>query len=219
MRDAPGSRAGPTEPPARSGSSRFPTEELDPYLDDTLETLGRTADVAREHGIAYLGATFAQPDPERTRGDFRRHLDHNSEFWMRRFPMRGYATWAGIVARYDARYLEFAWTRHIPHVLVHEQIDDPASSSTCATSRPRGSRAWPRCSLRRWPGWCRARRGSPPGSDREAGRLSIARLAEAWRRDRTTGMRKADLPWDFLRESAESRLQGRAHGHAPIARA
>jgi hypothetical protein len=103
----------------------FPTEDLDPYLDETLETLGRTADVAHGHAVAYLGATFAQPDPERARGDFRRHLDHNSEFWTRRFPMHGYATWAGIVARYDVLYREFAWRRHVPFVPVHEQIDDP----------------------------------------------------------------------------------------------
>jgi len=103
----------------------FPPEELDPGLDQTLETIGHIEGIAREHGIAYLGATFAQPDPRRTSGKFRRHLDYNSEYWTRRFPMHGYATWAGIVARYNARYVEFARGRHIPHVLVHEQIDDP----------------------------------------------------------------------------------------------
>jgi len=103
----------------------FPVESLDPYLDDTLATIEQIERIAREHGIAYLGATFAQPDPMRTRGDFRRHLDYNSEYWMRRFPMHGYATWSSIVAHYDERYVAFARRLHLPHVLVREQVSSP----------------------------------------------------------------------------------------------
>jgi len=104
----------------------FPVEELDPYLNDTFVTLGATARACAARGVAYLGATFAAPDPERARGDFRRHLDHNTEFWTRRFPLRSYATWAAIVRRYDRLYVEFAERYHVPYVLAHQQLDDPA---------------------------------------------------------------------------------------------
>jgi lysophospholipase L1-like esterase len=104
----------------------FRAESLDPYLHDTLETLGATARACHERGVAYLGATFAAPDPARTRGAFRRHLDDNAEFWTRRFPMHGYATWAAIVRRYNALYVDFAFRNHIPHALVHERLEDPA---------------------------------------------------------------------------------------------
>jgi lysophospholipase L1-like esterase len=104
----------------------FPVEELDPYLNDTFVTLGATARACAARGVAYLGATFAAPDPERVRGDFRRHLDHNTEFWTRRFPLRSYATWAAIVRRYDQLYVEFAERYHVPYVLAHQELRDPA---------------------------------------------------------------------------------------------
>jgi lysophospholipase L1-like esterase len=103
----------------------FPAEELDPYLEETFETLGTTAGICRERGIAYLGATFAAPDPEQTRGEFRRHLDYNAEYWMRKFPMHSYATWAGIVERYNRLFEDFAWRSHMAYVPLHETLHDP----------------------------------------------------------------------------------------------
>jgi lysophospholipase L1-like esterase len=104
----------------------FPVEELDPYLNDTFATMGATARACHEHGVAYLAATFASPDPARARGDFRRHLDDSAEFWTRRFPMPSYATWAAIMARHNRLFVDFAYRNHVPHVLVHEKLDDPA---------------------------------------------------------------------------------------------
>jgi len=42
--------------------------------------------------------------------------------------------------RHNRLFVDFAYRNHLPHVLVHEKLDDPRSSSTCATS-PRGHRA------------------------------------------------------------------------------
>jgi lysophospholipase L1-like esterase len=104
----------------------FPVEELDPYLGATLETMGATARACHEHGVAYLAGSFASPDPERARGDFRRHLDASAEFWTRWFPMPSYATLAAILARHNRLFVEFAHRNHVPHVLVHEELTDPA---------------------------------------------------------------------------------------------
>jgi lysophospholipase L1-like esterase len=104
----------------------FPVEEMDPYLAATLETMGATARACHEHGVAYLAGSFAFPDPERTRGDFRRHPDTSAEFWTRWFPMPSYATWAAIVARHNRLFVDFANRNHVPHVLVHEKLSDPA---------------------------------------------------------------------------------------------
>jgi lysophospholipase L1-like esterase len=104
----------------------FPVEELDPYLAATFETMGATARACHERGVAYLAATFAAPDPERARGDFRRHLDASAAFWTRRFPMPSYATWAAIMARHNRLFVDFAHRSHVPHVLVHEKLADPA---------------------------------------------------------------------------------------------
>jgi lysophospholipase L1-like esterase len=104
----------------------FPVAELDPYLHETFVTLGDTARACNERGVAYLGATFALPDPDRARGEFRRHLDYNAEYWMRRFPMHSYATWGAIARRYNRLYVDFAQRYHVPYVRVDERLDDPA---------------------------------------------------------------------------------------------
>jgi hypothetical protein len=104
----------------------FPVEEMDPYLAATLETMGATARACHEHGVAYLAGSFAFPDPERTHGDFRRHLDISAEFWTRWFPMPSYATWAAIVARHNRLFVDFVQRNHVPYVLVHEKLSDPA---------------------------------------------------------------------------------------------
>jgi lysophospholipase L1-like esterase len=104
----------------------FPVEELDPYLAATLETMGATAQACHEHGVAYLAASFASPDPVRAGGEFRRHLDSSAAFWTRWFPMPSYATLAAILARHNRLFVEFAHRSHVPHVLVHEQLTDPA---------------------------------------------------------------------------------------------
>jgi hypothetical protein len=70
--------------------------------------------------------SFAAPDYARARGDFRSHLDISTEFWTRRFPLRSYASYAAILARYNRLFVDFVRRRHLAHVLVHEQIDDPA---------------------------------------------------------------------------------------------
>ncbi len=103
----------------------FPVDELDPYLSDTFENLAATSRAARARGIAYLAGSFASPDPDGPRGEFRKHLDYNAEYWMRRFPMHSYATWASIVARYNLLFVDFAERHHVPYVLVHEELDDP----------------------------------------------------------------------------------------------
>jgi lysophospholipase L1-like esterase len=104
----------------------FPVEELDPYLNDTFEDLAAMSRAARERGIAYLAGSFASPDPDGPRTEFRKHLDYNAEYWMRRFPMHSYATWASIVARYNRRFVDFAERYHVPYVLVHEKLKDPS---------------------------------------------------------------------------------------------
>jgi lysophospholipase L1-like esterase len=104
----------------------FPVEELDPYLAATFETMGATARACHERGVAYLAGSFAAPDPERARGDFRRHLDDSAAFWTRWFPMPSYETWAAIIARHNQLFVDFAHRNHVPHVLVHERLTDPA---------------------------------------------------------------------------------------------
>jgi hypothetical protein len=104
----------------------FPVEELDPYLEETFTTLGETDRACRERGVACLAGSFAGPDPSLARGDFRKHLDYNAEFWMRRFPLHSYATWASIVRRHNELFVRYANRYHVPHVLVHERLTDPA---------------------------------------------------------------------------------------------
>jgi lysophospholipase L1-like esterase len=104
----------------------FPVEELDPFLEETFTTLADTDRACRERGIACLVGSFAGPDPERTRGEFRKHLDYNAEFWFRRFPLHSYATWARVVRRYNELFVRFVHRYHVPHAPVHERLDDPA---------------------------------------------------------------------------------------------
>lgn len=104
----------------------FPVEELDPFLEETFITLGETDRACRERAVACLVGSFAAPDPERTTGEFRKHLDFNAEFWMRRFPLHSYATWSGIVRRYNKLFVRFVSRYHVPHALVHERLSDPA---------------------------------------------------------------------------------------------
>jgi lysophospholipase L1-like esterase len=104
----------------------FPVEELDPFLEETFTTLGDTDRACRERGVACLVGSFASPDPQRVRGEFRRHLDFNAEFWTRRFPLHSYATWARIVARYNLLFQRFVDRYHVPHAPVHERLFDPA---------------------------------------------------------------------------------------------
>ena len=102
----------------------FPVEELDPYLEEIFTTLGDTDRACRERGVACLVGSSASPSPKRTRGEFRKHLDYNAEFWMRRFPLHSYASWARIVERYNQLFVRFANRYHVPHALVHERLDD-----------------------------------------------------------------------------------------------
>jgi hypothetical protein len=104
----------------------FPVRELDPCLEATLETMGATARACHEHHVAYLAGSFAYPDPQRARGDFRRHLNASAEFWTRWFPMPSYATFAALLARHDELFVAFVQRNHLPYVLPHEQLSDPA---------------------------------------------------------------------------------------------
>lgn len=104
----------------------FPVEELDPYLGETFTTLGDTDRASRERGVAFLVGSFAGPDPERTKGELRKHLDYNAEFWFRRFPLHSYATWARVVARYNELFLRFVNRYHVPYAPVHERLSDPS---------------------------------------------------------------------------------------------
>jgi lysophospholipase L1-like esterase len=104
----------------------FPVEEFDPYLEATLETMGATAQACRDRGVAYVAGSFASPDPHRAQGDFRRHLDTSAEFWTRWLPMPSYETLAALLARHNQLFVEFANRSHVPHVLVHERLTDPA---------------------------------------------------------------------------------------------
>jgi hypothetical protein len=104
----------------------FPLHALEPYLDDTLETMGAIADACRSRGIGYLAASFALPDPRRLGPEMKSHLDVNTEFWGRRFPLHSYATYAAILELYNSRFTAYVLRHHIAHVLVHEQIADPS---------------------------------------------------------------------------------------------
>jgi hypothetical protein len=104
----------------------FPLDALEPYLDDSLDTLGAIAARCRERGTAYLAASFAGPDPRQLGPEMRSHLDVNTEFWGRRFPLHSYATYWKILERYNRIFTAYVLQRHIAHVLVHQQISDPA---------------------------------------------------------------------------------------------
>ena len=116
----------------------FPTEDLEPYLKDTFESMAAMSRASRDRGVAYLAGTFAGPDPDRERNAFRRHLDYNAEYWMRKFPMHSYATWARLVASYNRLFVDFAERHHVPYVLVHEQLDDPALFTDVCHFTPEG---------------------------------------------------------------------------------
>jgi lysophospholipase L1-like esterase len=104
----------------------FPVEELDPFLAETFTTLGDTDRACRERGVACLVGSFASPDPAKTRGDFRKHLDYNAEFWFRRFPLHSYASWSRVVRRYNELFVRFVNRYHVPHALIHERLSDPS---------------------------------------------------------------------------------------------
>jgi lysophospholipase L1-like esterase len=104
----------------------FPLDALEPYVADSLDTLGRIASACRERGTAYLAASFAGPDPRRLSPEMKSHLDVNTEFWGRRFPLHSYATYAAIVGRYNQRFVDFVHHEHVAHVLVHERLSDPS---------------------------------------------------------------------------------------------
>lgn len=104
----------------------FPLDALEPYLKDSLDTLGSIARACRQRGVSYLAASFAAPDPRRLGPELRDHLDANSEFWGRRFPIHSYATYAAILARYNQRFVEYVHRHHLAHARVHERITDPA---------------------------------------------------------------------------------------------
>ena len=104
----------------------FPVEELDPYIEETFATLGDTDRACRERGVACLVGSFAGPDPVKTRGELRKHLDYNAEFWFRRFPLHSYATWARVVARYNELFVRFVNRYHVPHAPVHQRLSDPS---------------------------------------------------------------------------------------------
>jgi lysophospholipase L1-like esterase len=104
----------------------FPLDALEPYLLDSLDTLGAIATACRERGVLYLAASFAGPDPARLNPEMRSHLDVNSEFWGRRFPLHSYATYAAILDRYNRLFEQYVLRHHIAHVLVHEQLRDPS---------------------------------------------------------------------------------------------
>jgi lysophospholipase L1-like esterase len=116
----------------------FPTETLEPYLQETFESMAATSRAARERGVAYLAASFAGPDPDGERDVFRRHLDYNAEYWMRKFPMHSYRTWSSIVATHNRLFVDFAEGHHVPYVLVHEQLYDPTLFTDVCHFTPEG---------------------------------------------------------------------------------
>ncbi len=116
----------------------FPVEELDPFLEETFTTLGDTERACREQGVACLVGSFAGPDPALARGEFRKHLDYNAEFWFRRFPLHSYATWARVVRRYNELFVRFVNRYHVPHAPVHERLADPAVFTDVCHLTPEG---------------------------------------------------------------------------------
>ena len=104
----------------------FDPAELDPEIQGTLERFREMDRRSREQGVAYLTATFAAPDAERASEGFRRHLETETAFWTRHFPLRSYAAYAAILARYNSRLVEFTARERINRVLVYEQLRDPA---------------------------------------------------------------------------------------------
>jgi lysophospholipase L1-like esterase len=104
----------------------FPLDALEPYLQDSLESLGAIARECRAHGVQYLAASFAGPDNRLLTAEMRSHLDFNAEFWGRRFPLHRYATYAAILERYNRRFVEYVHRQHLAYVLVHERIGEPS---------------------------------------------------------------------------------------------
>ncbi len=118
----------------------FPVEEIEPELARTFETLGRMADICRRQRVGYLLGSFAAPDLSRANDEFRRHLDVDTEFWTQRFPLRSSASYAAILARYNELFVAFVLRRHLPHVLVHQRLDDPALFIDSCHFTPEGIR-------------------------------------------------------------------------------
>jgi lysophospholipase L1-like esterase len=116
----------------------LPVDALEPYLADSLDTLGAIARACRERGVGYLAASFAAPDARRMSREMTSHLDVNSEFWGRRFPLHRYATYAAILERYNRRFVEYVHRNHIAHVRVHEQITEPELFIDACHLTPRG---------------------------------------------------------------------------------
>ena len=104
----------------------FPVDELEPYLRETLDTFESIARACRERGIGYLAGSFAAPDPSRMSDDIRGHLDTNTEYWTRHFPVHSYETYAAILDRHNRLFVDFVHRHHMSHVLVHQELSDPA---------------------------------------------------------------------------------------------
>jgi lysophospholipase L1-like esterase len=118
----------------------FPVDEIEPELARSFETLGKMADICHERRIGYLLGSFAAPDLARTSHEFRRHLDVDTEFWTQRFPLRSAASYAAILARYNQLFVAFVGRRHLPHVLVHRRLTDPALFIDSCHFTPEGIR-------------------------------------------------------------------------------
>jgi lysophospholipase L1-like esterase len=103
----------------------LPSRELEPYLADTFTTLGAIAEACRARRVGYLLGSFAGPDGRRASEPFRRHLDVNMEYWTTHLPLHSYGAYQAILERYNRLLVEFVQKRHLDHVLVHRQLDDP----------------------------------------------------------------------------------------------
>ena len=91
-----------------------------------LERFGEMNRRCRQHGVAYLTASFAAPDAARADADLRGHLETNIDFWTQGFPLPSYAGYAAIVARHNELLRDLTDRNHIARVLVDEQISDPS---------------------------------------------------------------------------------------------
>ncbi len=112
---------------------------FDPFFEVTLRNQLRLFRRAREHGVAYVAASFATPDPARLSPLELRFLDYDvARLWGRALGLSDYKAFHALVARYDALFEERMRRQGVPHVALHRALEDPALFSDVCHLTPEG---------------------------------------------------------------------------------
>jgi lysophospholipase L1-like esterase len=112
---------------------------FDPLFEVTLRNQLRLSRRARERGVAYVGASFATPDPARLTPLERRFFDWDvARLWGSALGLSDYAAFHALVARYDALFEERMAQQGVPHVALHRSLEDPALFTDVCHLTPQG---------------------------------------------------------------------------------